>query len=1486
MTRKQKYTQQNIQQSVDGVDNAVDLYRQFDAELDRLIDVEESNLINIDNSNYSSVSDSDVVQENTPSDKEYLYTDATDYQHGVNYDDDNVEKFVKGNNLSIEFRDKDGYQKRENIGTRDYNGSKQGENTKGVLHVKHAMQSVRPDTSAVDTQQISKVNEVAHTTASLGHSHSSMPVPQIKEYENYAPDLDTGAALGGRIALSTELQKKKQTQESVSGAIEKERRDVVRLSTMAKARGAMHSIKRHKKEERAFYQQEILEPSLHYQRHQQKRQEVPHNIQKNSHARSGKDEEAKENISRNRDGKGRYLADVRPVHTPRQQSMPFSASSHSVAVDGSVQKSACMSDAHGVCGKEGRDNAMERVNSEKASVPSPPQQALCRDAIKEDVAKPQLYQLERPVGEQYAEVPMVVSSHYVPKKKETVAPTQKEDEDDGKIVAVFDHVQDVDGEERAHALLGSRTFMSSRPRSSFAEIAQRIQDTHINSDEENDFPVDGAVTFTRGSREKESRIVQKSAENKNDAVQTSSAKYPQQVKSEVRDNNIVQEERATAFGAPTNEYEDDATCHSDKEEVALQQTTTHTSSSATIPPHSLTRVHALTKRQRRDGAPIISREKVLFAKRHHDGVRKKEGDASERMHDAICDVNDGDGGHSESEEDIKSLENALMRQAYERLRFNEHVFDEYNENGMRATVNSSDDKKNSEMRALNNDVRKESDNGNVAASQIKDITTLAHSGSANGSVADFKDDHKAYTAHDSDVHHDVAINSARSKEYEIVENGVIYNNIERERNLKRHAVPVLQERKAPRPDNVTYDKKVASLVDGSRMENSYHDDEKEVFLPGQKRSWFGTKTLVTVTIIIIAFILFGGALMRRGADIYTTVKDAAERGFSSLNVAVAHVKERDFDTSQRFFQKAIHDFGRANESFTQINSSVVAMTRYIPFLSKVASGKNAIDAGRHIAQAGMALSEAGKVLENVGNPLSGDVSLLKIYNAFIEHVSDAYAEISAAQASVDKIAVTDIPEKYREQFIELKEKLPIIRGALERFQDNSHIVADLLGANGPRKYLFLFQNNHEMRATGGFIGSYGRLDIAHGKVQKFFIDGIYNPDGQLHEKIIPPRPIQKISAAWSLHDSNWFPHFPTSAEEAIVFYERTGGPTVDGVIAITPVVLERLLEITGPIHLPAYETDITAKNFMERLQKEVEIDYDKGENKPKKILSDLAPLILSRVLSPKNGSNLKQVIDVFGQMLVEKHIQLYARNKEVEKWILDAGWGGAIADVPYDYLSVINTNINGFKTDGVIDETIYHWADIKEDGSIVDTVRVVRKHTGGHTPYEWWNKVNADYMRVFVPRGSRLISVSGQTREFVEPPLDYRALDFQSDPRVVEEEQGMIVDDKTGTRIYEQNNKTVFANWVYVSPQETVTIEYTYELPFRIRLAQKGGADTYSILFQKQAGSRGSRLISKINLPENMRYVWSYPQNTGDTQWKTTLKTDQLRGVVLVPSGQ
>jgi hypothetical protein len=652
----------------------------------------------------------------------------------------------------------------------------------------------------------------------------------------------------------------------------------------------------------------------------------------------------------------------------------------------------------------------------------------------------------------------------------------------------------------------------------------------------------------------------------------------------------------------------------------------------------------------------------------------------------------------------------------------------------------------------------------------------------------------------------------------------------------------------------------------------------------------------TGVMAVALFVFFGTSLYKKGMAIKGSAMNSGKSAYVNLAQAKDNILNNDFKSSQLNFEQAYANFDSISRDLDDMGGAFIGVARFVPYLSKLSSGAALAQAGKDVSQTGSYVNEVIKTMDSLKNQSAGDgvdglksISMLKIFQETNANVEKIQALLKDAEENIDKVNVDDVPDDQRVKFVEMKNKLPEINKFLAMFVDNSKIFTDVLGGNGPRKYLFLFQNNQEMRATGGFIGTYGVMNILNGRIDKFFIDGIFNPDGQLREKVVPPKPIQKISAAWSLHDSNWFPDFPASAEKATWFYEKTGGPTVDGVITMTPTVMQKLLRITGPIEMAEYGVTVDENNFLEEIQREVEVDYDKDLNQPKKILADLAPIILDKIFNTKSTSDIVKTAGVLLESLNEKQILIYSKNYDIEKKLSELHWSGEVLATQKDYVSVVNTNINGYKTDGVVDEKIGHEAEIQADGTIVDTLTITRHHNGGNTNLDWLNRVNADYMRVYVPKGSKLLSVEGQTREFNSAPLDYEALGFKHDAQIKMEEDSMEVDESSGARIYDDFDKTVFANWVYVSPQETVVVKYKYVLPFKINLSTENKLiDTYSLLAQKQSGSIGSQFESVIIFPKEYAVNWKYPdditQNGNVLLLKSDLRTDKFIGVAFMSS--
>ncbi len=681
---------------------------------------------------------------------------------------------------------------------------------------------------------------------------------------------------------------------------------------------------------------------------------------------------------------------------------------------------------------------------------------------------------------------------------------------------------------------------------------------------------------------------------------------------------------------------------------------------------------------------------------------------------------------------------------------------------------------------------------------------------------------------------------------------------------------------------------------GKKTENNFAGDIKEkkgvrvpffynLFRPVLKLE----KSLAYFVIMamLISSTVFSLSFIQKKIEQKGRVLGASTEAYDYLKTAGQSAADSDFENSINNFNSAITGFSGAEKMIDELGSGMVSILNSLPVNTPMSTAKDLTQAGENISMAGKNIAE---VLKKISETDKENFSISSIYG-FQTYIEGIAANLVEASKNINNVNLEYMPENMKDKIEIVKKQLPLVADNFKNLSQDFPLIAEMLGGVRAQKYLILFENNSEIRAGGGFIGSYGILDIEDGKIKNLFIDGIFNPDGQLKEKIIPPMPIQKISVAWSMHDANWFADFPTSAQKTALFYEKTGGPTVDGVIAITPNALKEILKITGPIPMPEYNTTITEENFLYQTQTQVEELYDKEKNSPKQFIADLAPKIIGKFFNVENLNNQEKIqryltfINIVEKSFKEKHIIIYHRNPGIQKMIVKREWGGKILNSSGDYLDIVHSNINGYKTDAVIDEQVEHQAEILSDGSIIDTLRITRKHTGGENDYDWYNRVNSNYMRVYVPLGSELLEAKGHTVQDYEPPIDYSG--FTIDPDVEKIESAIKIDPKTRTYIFEESGKTVFGNWVYVSPGETVEVTYKYKLPYKIDFDNfSKPADKYSILVQKQLGSAGSGFSGHIKLPSEWKTVWKSQgmetKNKNESVINTALKTDIIYGVV------
>lgn len=582
----------------------------------------------------------------------------------------------------------------------------------------------------------------------------------------------------------------------------------------------------------------------------------------------------------------------------------------------------------------------------------------------------------------------------------------------------------------------------------------------------------------------------------------------------------------------------------------------------------------------------------------------------------------------------------------------------------------------------------------------------------------------------------------------------------------------------------------------------------------------------------LAALLVGLGFAGRAMAVKAVVEVRVLAGFERLAAAETSIRSQDFVAARASFLEAAGEFREARASLGWSGRAVLAAGEFWPLPSSLQDAPHVLDLGDSIAAAGADLTGiadrafSGAALRSFLGETDGD-----LMGGTVRVLDRVSAALDRALAESEHISADRFPLAARNRFVKLKALLPIASAGVRAVKDEFNAWAILLGAEAPRRYLLLFQNPSELRPTGGFIGTYAVIQFDRGKLKELTVNGIFDPDGQLSVKVVPPHPVKRVSTAWSTHDANWFFDYPTSAKKVAWFFGKTGEPTVDGVIAFTPSVVARLLQITGSIEMPAYGTVVSAENFIEVVQREVELEYDRTANRPKQFLADLVPQLIERLkVLDRNG--LAKVVGALTDSLAGKDILVYLTDPDRQADVVRRGFAGAIAETVGDYLAVVHTNLNGYKSDYVTDDELTHEATVAPDGSVVDTVTIRRTHRGGATPYFFWNQVNAEWLRVYVPKGSELISVEGATRSELTDPIDYDAAGFQRDPEVVTAEATERTDPASGTVISEESQKTVLGNWVFVSPGKTVTVTYRYRLPWTLR---PGGA--YTLVWQKQPGT-------------------------------------------------
>ena len=194
---------------------------------------------------------------------------------------------------------------------------------------------------------------------------------------------------------------------------------------------------------------------------------------------------------------------------------------------------------------------------------------------------------------------------------------------------------------------------------------------------------------------------------------------------------------------------------------------------------------------------------------------------------------------------------------------------------------------------------------------------------------------------------------------------------------------------------------------------------------------------------------------------------------------------------------------------------------------------------------------------------------------------------------------------------------------------------------------------------------------------------------------------------------------------------------------------------------------------------------------------------------------------------------------------------------------MVDANLAALKTDGVMEKRVLYQLDGRDPAHPRATVTLTYRNT--NRSISWRYTRYRDYVRIYVPEGSRLIGSSGAM-------LNDKT---KTGGRVVEG----VVD------VMHDLGKTVFGAFWAVEPGETRTLSFTYELPPSVMTSLV--SDKYTLLVQRQPGSL-SALTLDLNFGKNILSAIPAEQKHffGDARYQETqpVQKDILTEIELVPT--
>ncbi|VXB52973.1 DUF4012 domain-containing protein [Aeromicrobium sp. 9AM] len=364
------------------------------------------------------------------------------------------------------------------------------------------------------------------------------------------------------------------------------------------------------------------------------------------------------------------------------------------------------------------------------------------------------------------------------------------------------------------------------------------------------------------------------------------------------------------------------------------------------------------------------------------------------------------------------------------------------------------------------------------------------------------------------------------------------------------------------------------------------------------------------------------------------------------------------------------DQSRAETELAQLRSHIgsAQSSLHSPLLSIGAKtpvlGKN-ITAVRTVASAVGSVADDGlpplvEVAEQFSaktfNPRNGRINVRAIAR-LTPNISSAAAAIQAASVRLQAIDTSSLMGQVQGPVRDAQDKIKVAANIAHRASIATKVVPQML--DGEHTYLLIFQNNAEIRATGGLPGAYAELKVDNGRIG-LGKQGAGSSMGELPGPVVPisseERKLFDTKLASDFRDINFTPDFPRAAQIGADIYKQEKGRTVDGVLSLDPVTLSYLLKGVGPVDLED-GTALRTDNAVDVLLNDAYVKYP-DPVKQDTFFASAAREIFDRVLT--GAGDPTSILKLLSRAASERRVAVWAKDTSVQRELANTALAGTL----------------------------------------------------------------------------------------------------------------------------------------------------------------------------------------------------------------------------------